>query len=614
MTCTPTPTPASGIVTCTGTVGTGAGQITTPDNTVTVTDTNGNINTMATTGLILDQNAPTPPTINPVDENSTEVTGTAEPGSEINISPVTCDNASVFADTAGNWTCDVTNSAPLTVGSQITATATDASGNESAPATTTVAGAGTQLPPTINPTDGTLITGTGEPGDTITVTDDMGNPVCTAVVAANGTWSCTPTTPPAPGTVLEATATDPTTGQVSTPATTIVSGTGQLLPPQVDPTNGTVVTGTTVPNGTINIIDPNTGTVLCTTVADSVGNYSCAPLTPMPNSGDPLNVTVSLNGETSAPTVVIVDGLPPTPPTINPYTEGETTVTGSAEPGNIIDLSPLVCTNAPVVVDSLGNWSCIPATTLVAGDIITATATDPAGNTSGPASMPVTGVGGVVPPTVYPTDGSNVSGTGISGATVSVMDPSGNVLCTALVDDNGLWSCVPSPMPNTGDVLQVNQTDPAGNTSANVPVTVLDPSMVASPPPTIEPTEGAIIDGGGIPGDTIIVKDDQGNVVCTAQVDLNGNWSCAPTVNLVAGDLLFATAIDPITGSSSLPAQGIVTIFFNPIGVRTALDGGAGGAINGLWLLVLVWLLGRRFNRLFYRTPTQSVDKVVFNG
>lgn len=52
MNCTPIPTSATGEVSCTGTVGTGIGEINTSDDTVTVTDPAGNANTNTTTGLI----------------------------------------------------------------------------------------------------------------------------------------------------------------------------------------------------------------------------------------------------------------------------------------------------------------------------------------------------------------------------------------------------------------------------------------------------------------------------------------------------------------------------------------------------------------------------------
>ena len=598
MTCTPTPADPTGVVVCTATAGSAAPDVFTANDTVTVTDPAGNANTSATTGLVLDTTPPTAPTINPVSDADTEVTGTAEPGATLDLSPLVCDNAPVVADAAGEWTCDVSSSAPLTAGDPITATATDASGNTSPPANTVVSGAGAQATPTIDPSDGTVVTGTGEAGDTITVTDPSGATICTAVVAANGTWSCTPATPIPAGTVIDATATDPTTGNVSAPVSTTISSPAQIIPPVLQPTNGASVTGTTLyPNAPIEILDPVTGAVLCSTTSDAQGNFTCAPLSPQPASGDPLNVTVAPNGVPSAPATTTVDALPPTAPSVNPFTEGDAAITGTAEPGDTIDLAPIVCANAPVVADQFGNWTCdAPAPAPVAGDTIMATATDPAGNVSAPAQSPVTGAGGVVPPTIYPTDGSNVSGIGIPGNTITVTDAAGNALCTATVDANGLWSCTPSPMPAIGDVVNAIQEDPSGNASAPAPTTVLDPSQITSPPPVIQDSDGTVIDGGGIPGDTIIVKDASGAVVCTAVVDMSGNWTCTPQTPLSVGAKLFANAIDPITGSASGPAEGNVVNFFEPIGVRTGLDGGA-GSINGIFALLLGLLVLARKRR-----------------
>ncbi|WP_368893009.1 Ig-like domain-containing protein, partial [Escherichia coli] len=53
------------------------------------------------------------------------------------------------------------------------------------------------------------MTGTGEPGATVHVQDASGNPLGSAVVAANGSFSVTLTTPQANGQVLEVSQTDP---------------------------------------------------------------------------------------------------------------------------------------------------------------------------------------------------------------------------------------------------------------------------------------------------------------------------------------------------------------------------------------------------------------------
>ncbi len=59
MNCTPSTTWADGIVVCTGTVWTGTGDVSVPDDIVHITDTGGNTNTGVTTGLQIDNEGPT---------------------------------------------------------------------------------------------------------------------------------------------------------------------------------------------------------------------------------------------------------------------------------------------------------------------------------------------------------------------------------------------------------------------------------------------------------------------------------------------------------------------------------------------------------------------------
>jgi hypothetical protein len=49
---------SGGSVSCSGTSGTGTGQISVPDDVVTLTDAAGNANTSATTNLVLDDTPP----------------------------------------------------------------------------------------------------------------------------------------------------------------------------------------------------------------------------------------------------------------------------------------------------------------------------------------------------------------------------------------------------------------------------------------------------------------------------------------------------------------------------------------------------------------------------
>lgn len=163
----------------------------------------------------VDTTAPAVAILTPSDGSSTTdvtpvVTGTTEPGASVTViegSTVIC---TTTADpTTGAWSC--TPATPLALGSHtLVATAADPAGNTATASTTftVVDASDTTAPaaPVITaPADGSstpdttpAITGTGEPGATVTVTEGS-TVLCTAVVAGDGTWSCTPTTPLAPG-------------------------------------------------------------------------------------------------------------------------------------------------------------------------------------------------------------------------------------------------------------------------------------------------------------------------------------------------------------------------------------------------------------------------------
>ncbi|RIK37606.1 MAG: hypothetical protein DCC55_23725, partial [Chloroflexi bacterium] len=97
-------------------------------------------------------------------------------------------------------------------------TATDPNGNDSIPGVRTFVIDATppDAPTVTSPADGSTtasstptVTGTAEPGSTVTVTDENGTVLCTAVADALGNWQCTSTVPLDEGKhVITVTATD----------------------------------------------------------------------------------------------------------------------------------------------------------------------------------------------------------------------------------------------------------------------------------------------------------------------------------------------------------------------------------------------------------------------
>ncbi|EPG3311607.1 Ig-like domain-containing protein, partial [Acinetobacter baumannii] len=80
-----------------------------------------------------------------------------------------------------------------------------------------------------------------------------------------------------------------------------------------------------------------------------------------------------------------VDTTAPDAPVINPV-NGTDPITGTAEPGSTVTVTYPDGTTATVVAGTDGSWSVPNPGNLVDGDTVTATATDPAGNTSLPGT------------------------------------------------------------------------------------------------------------------------------------------------------------------------------------------------------------------------------------
>ncbi|HBO3725361.1 TPA: BapA prefix-like domain-containing protein, partial [Pseudomonas aeruginosa] len=440
-------------------------------------------NSSPATSITVDGVAPNAPVVEP--SNGSELSGTAEPGSSVTLTdgngnPI----GQTTADANGNWS--FTPSTPLPDGTVVNVVARDAAGNSSPPASVTV-DAVAPATPTVDPSNGTTLSGTAEPGATVTLTDGNGNPIGQVTADGSGNWTFTPSTPLPNGTVVNATATDPS-GNASSPASVTVDAVAPATP-VVNPSNGTTLSGTAEPGATVTLTDGN-GNPIGQVTADGSGNWSFTPTTPLPN-GTVVNATATdASGNTSAGSSVTVDSVAPATPVINP--SNGTTLSGTAEPGSSVTLTdgngnPI----GQVTADGSGNWSFTPSTPLADGTVVNATATDPAGNTSGQGSTTVDGVAPTTP-TVNLSNGSSLSGTAEPGSTVILTDGNGNPIAEVTADGSGNWTYTPSTPIANGTVVNVVAQDAAGNSSPGASVTVDSQAPAA---PVLNPSNGTTLSG-----------------------------------------------------------------------------------------------------------------------
>ncbi|MCS9363248.1 Ig-like domain-containing protein, partial [Pseudomonas aeruginosa] len=129
-------------------------------------------------------------------------------------------------DANGNWS--FTPGSQLPDGTVVNVVARDAAGNSSPATSITVDGVAPSAP-VVEPSNGSELSGTAEPGSSVTLTDGNGNPIGQTTADANGNWSFTPSTPLPDGTVVNVVARD-AAGNSSPPASVTVDAVAPATP------------------------------------------------------------------------------------------------------------------------------------------------------------------------------------------------------------------------------------------------------------------------------------------------------------------------------------------------------------------------------------------------
>ncbi len=414
------------------------------------------------------------------------------------------------------------------------------------------------------------LTGTTSPqeaGGSVTVTGPGGQPLCTATIASDGTWSCTlPPLAEGPHTVT-ITVTDPNgvPGTADESLAFEIDLTAPALSTWSAPAENAklndpspLLTGTAEPLAQVRVFQ-GTGLV-CSTSADASGGWSCLPLQPLPEGTVTLTVRAldrAGNVSPGADRSVVIDLTAPNQPVLQQpldgahITTGTPTLTGVAEPLSEVTVridGEVLCV---VTADVTGHFSCDVGQRLLDGPhTVTLIAKDDAGNDSlpGESVFTVDTVNPGTPKLTQPRNAEILSnrqplyvGTGEPHSVVTLM-VDGTLACTALVAEDGSWSCAqPFPLADGLHRLALTATDRSGRPSApgtsTFTVDTLAPAL-----PTIDPVgkNGLVsiatprFSGTAEPRSPVDVRVD-GQLVCTAQTDAAGKWSCTSTVALADG-------------------------------------------------------------------------------
>lgn len=376
-----------------------------------------------------------------------------------------------------------------------------------------------------------IISGTAEPGTTVTIKDN-GNIIGTVTAGADGQWGFIPDPALSEGSHAITTIVSDAAGNASaeslafnlevdtgipdTISSLVVSddrepGTGVLKAGDFTNDNTPTLTGRAENNATVTIYDGNT--VLGTVQANSTGQWSFTPTLPLGDGPHSLSATVTDSaGNTSVKSpafTLTIDTTPPVPVSgiiISADTgvvapggsTNDTTLTvrGNSEPYSNVTIYDTDGTTVlgTIQADLNGAWS-VPISALAEGPhSITAKATDAMGNVSA-ASQPSVVVIDLTPPaqitgitvtdTHLPTLGTvganghtndsqpTLSGRAEANSTVKIYNTEGNVttlIATVQADSYGNWSVKPTTA--LGDKqysLTATATDAAGNVGTASP-------------------------------------------------------------------------------------------------------------------------------------------------
>ncbi|MDF7657662.1 Ig-like domain-containing protein [Erwiniaceae bacterium L1_54_6] len=400
---------------------------------------------------------------------------------------------------------------------KITATVTDAAGNQGTPSTRIDYTQDTQAPTSTS---------------TLEITNDDGGII-------NGTNPTNDSTPHIGGHVAGAQAGDKV----------IIKDDGKVLGEAAIDANGD---WTFIP-------DPALGDgehKITATVADEAGNQGTPSYT--------VEYNQNTQPEEGTSTLMITDDhqkvIDQNHPTNDSTPNFSGHVTG-AKPGDKVIIKDGKDQLGEVAVDAEGNWTFTPDNGLGEGPHhITVTVTDSAGNI-GATTGPVDYTQDTVPPApatdiVITNDQTHevilangvtndksptLTGKAEAGSTVNILDKDGNVLISVKADDQGAWRTeVPDLADGLYDHMQVQVVDAAGNHSeTGVPIFTVDTAnhntttiVTDSEKTDATPTfsgQVTLKDNDTYDKVTVTIKDDQGKIIASdVKVNPDGSWSYTP--------------------------------------------------------------------------------------
>ncbi|MFU2024070.1 Ig-like domain-containing protein [Bordetella avium] len=486
------------------------------------------------------------------------VTGNTEAGSSVAVNFPGGQSVNVTAAADGSYTASSTRD--VTQSGDITATARDAAGNVSAPATQAYNDIVDKTPPPVSitnvstaPGSGIVtVTGVSEPGASVVV-NFPGRGTARAEAAPDGGYTVSSTGPVESG-AIQAVATDSHDNHSEPVRRDYLDTTAPAAPVisevTAGPTGLVTVEGRAEVGSTVTVTFPD-GASKQVPVADA-GTYRVTSDANQPSGDIKASATDKARNKSPEATQVYTDQTAPAVPLIStvntsPQT-GVVTVEGTAEADSQVKVSFPDGTSKTVSADGSGHYTATSDHDQPSGEI-KVQATDAANNKSPEATKAYADGVDKTPPVVSISNVQAADATGIvtvtghteAGSTVQVTFPDGQAV-NATVDQDGSYTARSSKdVTQSGDIT-ATATDAAGNPSAPATQAYDDTVDRTAPPvPTISSVTGnaagqVTVVGTAEPGSTVTINFPGGS---EKQVQLNadGQYSVTSDGHIPTGDI-----------------------------------------------------------------------------
>ncbi|MDQ0428794.1 hypothetical protein QOZ98_001621, partial [Planomicrobium stackebrandtii] len=416
------------------------------------------------------------PTVNPVSDKSTSVTGKASPGTKVSVQKGESVIGSGNTDAAGEFNIEIP---AQKAGIELTVSVSNETGIVSEKESITVEDKTAPALLIVNPVSDKDLTvsGTAEAKSVVTVkagetviaegnTDEFGKfsiaiekqkaGLKLSIAAADAAGN---TSEAKEITVSDVTAPEKPVVEKVTDKTTSITGTveaGSVVSVKAGATEIGKATANQEGNYAVTIQKQQAGTVLKLTATDKAGNVS------------------------QATQVTVLDATAPAVPTVEEVTDKSTVIKGTAEAGSIVVVKAAGTEIGKATANSDGDFA-VTIAKQKAGTKLSITATDAAGNVSAAKAVTVLDATAPTAPTVGKVTDKSVAviGSGEVDALISIKAGS-TELGTATVSSDGKYN-VRIAVQKVGTKIQVTATDAAGNTSTASEVTVTDGTAPSVP-------------------------------------------------------------------------------------------------------------------------------------